>query len=154
MRKRMSAPAGPISTRSTWSRMIRACSAGNSSSHNGSQTLQRLARFVLCQFRQFGARRHPCANDYLWRRSSALTWVMTAALRHSVLATRDCGTKGVTAVDSALRGMIGQQGDASHGGRMADRTMVLAARLRLFGVEHGRSECSLRRAAATTALVG
>src|SRR3712207_1678825 len=36
-RSRMSAPAGPTTTRSTSSRTIRACSAGNSASHSGSR---------------------------------------------------------------------------------------------------------------------
>ncbi len=36
-RRRMSAPAGPISTRSTNNRTIRACSAGNSCSQSGSR---------------------------------------------------------------------------------------------------------------------
>ena len=36
-RSRMSAPSGPTSTRSTSSRTMRACSAGNSSSHSGSK---------------------------------------------------------------------------------------------------------------------
>ena len=57
-RSRMSAPAGPTTTRSTSSRTIRACSAGNSSLPQRVEPGQRLPDFVLGQFRRLGPRRH------------------------------------------------------------------------------------------------
>ncbi len=62
----MSAPAGPISTRSTNNRTMRALSVGNSSSHSGSSS-HRASR-TSTSVRSGASERagQPRANDHLW----------------------------------------------------------------------------------------